>query len=49
MYADKKSKSVRIYTKSTGGKENMKVFRAGGQEKPLALFFVLGLGWSFFR
>ena len=38
MQADKKSKSVRIYTKPTGGKENMKVFRAGGQEKPLALF-----------
>ena len=49
MQADKKSKSVRIYTKPTGGKDNMKVFRAGGQEKPLALFFVLGSGWAFCR
>ena len=49
MQADKKSKSVRIYTKPTGGKENMKVFRAGGQEKPLALFLVLESGWAFCR
>ena len=25
----------------------MKVLRACGQEKPLALFFVLGSGWNF--
>lgn len=29
---------MRIYTKPTGGKENMKVFRAGGQENHLLFF-----------
>ena len=31
------------------GKRTWKVFRAGGQKKPLALFFVLGSGWTFCR
>ena len=30
MQVEKKSKSVRIYTKSTGGKENMKSIQSGG-------------------
>ena len=47
MQADQKSKSVRIYTKSTGGKENMKVLREGGQEKILALFSSLDQDGNF--
>lgn len=41
MSMDKRLKSVRRYIKSTGENENMKK-RAGGQEKPLALFFIIG-------
>lgn len=41
MQADKRSKSVKLFTKSTGGKRTRKVIRVGGQKKTLALFFVL--------
>ena len=39
MQADKNSKSVRLYAKSTGGKENMKSIQSRWTGKPTCSFF----------
>ena len=41
--------SENIYKVYWREREHEKVFRAGGQEKPLALFFVLRSGYTFCR